>query len=83
MLFYGRHHRNGRRQCRSSRNSAVVRRIELDAMVRAGSAIKPVLEDSIFWAIAWIAIAIIGIAYQVRAHRDTTFTVETCHQGWG
>ena len=55
-------------------------RIQLDGMVRAGNAIRPVLEDSPFWAIAWIAIAIIGIIYQLRAHRDYTYTVETYRQ---
>ena len=41
------------------------------------------LEDSPFWAIAWIAIAIIGIIYQLRSHRDYTYTTETYRQGWG
>ena len=57
-------------------------RVSIDDLAAAGSAIRPVMQDSWFWAIAWIALAIIGVVYQVRSNRAFVFTKEQHIEGW-
>jgi hypothetical protein len=40
-------------------------RVSLESL-RTGDAVEPVLRDSWFWLIAWLALAIIGFTYQSR-----------------
>jgi hypothetical protein len=58
-------------------------RVSLDSVVTAGSAIRPVLQDSWFWALAWIVIAVAGIVYQIRTNRAYAFSQDRYMEGWG
>jgi len=49
----------------------------------SGNAIQPVLADSWFWAIAWLAVAIGAIFYQVRSNSAYRWQKENYVQGWG
>ncbi len=57
-------------------------RVSLDAVSSAGSAIGPVLQDSWFWAVVWIALAIAGIIFQFRTNRTYVFRKEDHVHGW-
>ncbi len=58
-------------------------RISLASVSGAGSAIKPVLQDSWFWLVIWLIIAIGSIVYQVRSNRSFTFNRDIYVEGWG
>jgi hypothetical protein len=58
-------------------------RVSLDSLPGAGSSIRPILQDSWFWLIAWIILAVIGIVAQIRVNRNYTFNREDYAQGWG
>jgi len=58
-------------------------RVSLDNLTRAGSAIRPILQDSWFWLIVWLVVAIAGIVVQIRANREYTFTRDIYVEGWG
>lgn len=57
-------------------------RVELLALSNAGNAIRPILNDSPLWAIAWLALAIGGGFYQVRSNREYTFKKEQYIENW-
>ena len=57
-------------------------RVSIDDLSAAGSAIRPVLQDSWFWAIAWIVLAVAGIIFQIRTNRTFVFVKEDHVQGW-
>lgn len=57
-------------------------RVTLDSLAAAGSGIGPVLQDSWFWAILWIILAVVGIAFQFRTNRNFFFTKEQHAVGW-
>ena len=58
-------------------------RVPLASVSGAGSAIRPVLQDSWLWLVIWLIIAIASIAYQVRSHRNYTFNRDVYVEGWG
>jgi len=58
-------------------------RVPLASVSSAGSAIRPVLQDSWLWLIIWLIIAIASIVYQVRSHRSYTFSRDIYVEGWG
>jgi hypothetical protein len=58
-------------------------RISLESVSGAGSAIAPVLQDSWFWLIIWLIIAVGSIVYQVRSNRSYTFNRDVYVEGWG
>lgn len=58
-------------------------RVSLDAVRGAGNAIGPVLQDSWFWGIIWLVLAVVGILVQIRANRTYTFSREQYVEGWG
>ena len=41
---------------------------------RMGDAIQPVIQDSWFWGLAWIVLAIAGVVYQVMTNRWTAWS---------
>lgn len=41
---------------------------------RVGDAIQPVIQDSWFWGLAWIVLAIAGVVYQVMTNRWTAWS---------
>ena len=57
-------------------------RVTLDDLTAAGNAIRPVLQDSWFWALAWIVLAIVGIIFQIRTNRTFVFKKEHHVEGW-
>jgi hypothetical protein len=57
-------------------------RVTIDDLSASGSAIAPIIQDSWFWAIAWIVLAVIGIVYQIRTNRTYTFVKEQHVEGW-
>ncbi len=48
-----------------------------------GNAVQPVLQDSWLWLLIWIALAVAGMAYQVRTNRVYRFDPEEYEYGWG
>jgi hypothetical protein len=58
-------------------------RVTLAGLSGAGSAIRPVLQDSWLWLIIWLIIAIGSIVYQVRRNRSYTFNRDVYVEGWG
>jgi hypothetical protein len=61
----------------------VLGRVSLDSLRTAGNAIAPILQDSWFWLIVWLVLAIAGFAVQVRSNRDYTFSRDQVAQDWG
>jgi len=57
-------------------------RVSINDLSAAGNAIRPVLQDSWFWAIAWIVLAVAGIIFQIRTNRTFVFEKEDHVQGW-
>ena len=48
-----------------------------------GNLITPVLRESWLALIAWLALAILGIVFQVRSNRAYVFTREQYVEAWG
>jgi hypothetical protein len=48
-------------------------RVSLRSLQGAGTAIDPVLQDSWFWLLLWLVLAIAGVLVQLRSYRETTF----------
>lgn len=61
----------------------LIGRVQLDTVRTAGSAIQPVLQDSLFWSILWAALGIAGLVYQIRANHEFEFDVDRYAEGWG
>lgn len=57
--------------------------ITLAQLQAAGNAVQPVLRASWFWALAWLALAVVGVVAQVRANRSYVFVKEDYVEGWG
>ncbi len=58
-------------------------RVSLDSLKGAGNAIGPILQDSWFWLIAWLIVALAGIVVQIRANRDYTYADNQIPEDWG
>ena len=58
-------------------------RIPLENVQTAANAVRPVLQDSWFWLIVWIVLAIAGGVAQLRANREYTFSRTRYVEGWG
>jgi hypothetical protein len=58
-------------------------RVSLGSIQTAGSSIKPILQDSWFWLIVWLVVALLGFMIQVRFNRDYTFDRDRFVEGWG
>jgi len=61
----------------------LIGRVSLEALPTTGNSIKPILQDSWFWLIVWLAVAIVGFVVQVRYSRDYEFTPDRYVEGWG
>jgi hypothetical protein len=58
-------------------------RVSLGSLETAGNSIKPILADSGFWLIVWLAVAAAGFVFQLRQNRTFTFSKERYVEGWG
>ncbi|HMQ56703.1 MAG TPA: DUF4203 domain-containing protein [Anaerolineae bacterium] len=58
-------------------------RVSLADLQATGNAIQPVLQDSLFWSLAWIIIALVGLTVQLRTNRNYTFNKEQFQEAWG
>jgi hypothetical protein len=45
--------------------------------------LQPVFQGSWLWSIVWLALAIVGALFQLRAHRGYEFQKEMFVEGWG
>jgi hypothetical protein len=61
----------------------LIGKVSLESLRTAGTSIKPILQDSWFWLIVWLVVAIVGIVVQIRLNRDYTFTPDRYIEGWG
>jgi hypothetical protein len=61
----------------------LIGKVSLESLRTAGTSIKPILQDSWFWLIVWLVVAIAGFVVQIRLHRDYTFTADRYIEGWG
>ena len=57
-------------------------RVSIDDLSAAGNAIRPVLQDSWFWAIVWIVLAVAGFVFQIRTNRTFVFEKKDHVEGW-
>lgn len=58
-------------------------RVSLESLQNAGSAVLPVLQDSWFWLLIWLLIALAGFVVQVRTNQTFSFQRHDLHEGWG
>lgn len=58
-------------------------RVSPEGLSGAGNAIAPILRDSWFWALAWIAIAVAGLWSQVSSEGEFEFQKDDLVQSWG
>jgi hypothetical protein len=61
----------------------LIGRVSLEAVRTGGNSIKPILQDSWFWLIVWLVVAVAGFVVQVRINRDYVFTADRYIEGWG
>ncbi len=61
----------------------VLGRVSVETLQGAGNSIAPVLQDSWFWLIVWLVIAIAGIVVQIRTNRSYTYSREQYIEDWG
>jgi hypothetical protein len=61
----------------------VLGRVSVETLQNAGNSIAPVLQDSWFWLVVWLIIAITGIVVQIRTNRSYTYSREQYAQDWG
>jgi hypothetical protein len=61
----------------------LIGKVSLEELPATGNSIKPILQDSWFWLIVWLAVAVAGFVVQVRYNRDYEFTPDRYIEGWG
>jgi hypothetical protein len=61
----------------------LVGRITLDQVQHSGNLLRPIIQDSWLWLIAWLVLVVAGIVVQIRANRMYAFTQEMYVEGWG
>ncbi len=61
----------------------VLGRVSLESLRIAGNSIGPVLQDSWFWLIVWLVLAIAGIVVQIQTNRSYEFSREQYVEAWG
>ncbi len=55
--------------------------VSIDDLSGAGNSIRPILQDSWFWGLAWLALAIVGFIFQIRTNRNFWFGKEVYVEG--
>ncbi len=58
-------------------------RVTLQSLQTSANLIRPIIQDSVFWLIVWLVVAVAGIAVQILANRTFTFTRDRYVEGWG
>ncbi len=61
----------------------LIGKVSLEDLPTTGNTIKPILQDSWFWLIVWLVVAVAGFVVQVRYNRDYEFTPDRYIEGWG
>ena len=61
----------------------IFQRVTPGELTGAGNMISPVLADSWFWLLAWLALFAAGLVYQLRVNREFVFSYERYQEGWG
>ena len=61
----------------------LIGKVRLEDLPASGNTIKPVLQDSWFWLVVWLVVAVAGFVVQVRYNRDYEFTPDRYVEGWG
>jgi hypothetical protein len=57
-------------------------RVTLAQLQASGSAIAPIIADSVWWLVAWLALAALGFYVQWRTSHDFMFTSHDLVSGW-
>ena len=57
-------------------------RVTLDQLLQSGSAIAPIIGDSWFWLLAWLALSVAGFIVQWRTSQDFMFSTHDLVGGW-
>ncbi len=57
-------------------------RVSIAGLQGAGTAISPILQDSLGWLMVWLGLTIAGIIVQRRAFRKATFRTEEFFKYW-
>ncbi len=57
--------------------------VSLVSLKNAGNAIAPILQNSWLWLIVWLALAVAGMAFQLRVNREYTFNRKDYSSDWG
>jgi hypothetical protein len=60
----------------------LLERVTLSQLQASGSAIAPIVADSWWWLLAWLALAAAGFAIQWRTSHDFLFTTHDLVSGW-
>ena len=61
----------------------LIGRVTVEQLQISGNLLKPIIQDSWFWLIAWLVLAVAGIVVQIRANRSYAFSREMYVEGWG
>lgn len=60
-----------------------LQRVTLADVQALGNLIQPIVQDSWFWWIIWLAVTVGGVVVQVFANQSYTFRKERYVEGWG
>jgi hypothetical protein len=61
----------------------LIGKVSVEELPTSGNSIRPILQDSWFWLIVWLVVAVAGFVVQVRYNRDYDFTPDRYIEGWG
>jgi hypothetical protein len=61
----------------------LIGKVSVEELPTTGNSIKPILQDSWFWLIVWLVVAVAGFVVQVRYNREYDFTPDRYVEGWG
>ena len=61
----------------------LIGRVTVEQLQISGNLLRPIIQDSWLWLIAWLVLTVAGIVFQVRANRTYAFTREMYVEGWG
>ena len=59
----------------------LIGRVSVGELEGAGNSIRPILQDSWFWALAWLLLTVVGLIFQIRINRTFWFGKEVFVEG--